>query len=245
MRELLVLVCVLSGCDRGEPSQPPPAAVTQTTPAEPEPVTKTTPAPTPCLARYSFDSDSSVLDEQRRRGGAARWDDFARRYDAAYLDPDSDHPVEVVESFRIGDTPLLWFRADFSEAVVNAAVLGPLKVVDGTRIRVGERETIGALTELGLGKIGGRELAHFLLRADVVHTYVHIGSSVCLVEESTGPDGSYRGRFSGEHTYFTNEEMVDRFGFWLELDAEGQLSIEGAQALLLPAATRSANTDSR
>lgn len=237
MRKLLVLVCVLWGCDRGEPSQPQPAAdaaAAESAPAS-KPVTKTTPAPTPCLARYSFDMDGSVLEEQRKRRGAPRWDDFAKRYDAAYLDPDSDQPVKVVESFQIGQTPLLWFRADLSEAVVNAAVLEALTVVDGTRIRPGERAQIGALTELGLGKIGGRELAHFLLRADVVHTYVHIGSSVCLVEESTGPDGSYRGRFTGEHTYFTNEENVDAFGFWLELDAEGKLFIEGAKALPLPA----------
>jgi len=253
MRKEFVFACVLFGCGRGESARPEPKPAPSASPgvsidvkdsepvAAPEipPVESTSPgeepseAPSPteppepsCLASYSFDSDTSVLSEQRRRGGAARWDDFASRYPAAYLDPDTDRPVEVVESTRIGDTPLLWFRPDFSEAIVNAAVLSELKVVDATGLGVGQREVIGTLGELGRGKIEGRELAHFLLRADVVQTYVHIGSSVCLVEEASD-EGGYRARFTGEHVYFTNGEQRDAFAFEIQLGPQGEISVAG------------------
>lgn len=186
-----------------------------------------------CLARYELDSDRSVLAEQRRRGGAARWDDFPKRYAAAYLEPETDHPVEQVERFRIGDTPLLWFTPDFSAAVVNAAVLSELPVVDATSLEVGERVELGALTELGQGKIGEREMVEFLLEAGVIQTYVHIGSKLCLVaEDKRGQEGEgrpYGAEFSGEHVYFTNEENRDALGFRVELDGEGRMAIIGVE----------------
>ncbi|PRP92831.1 hypothetical protein ENSA5_47440 [Enhygromyxa salina] len=249
---------------------------------EPAPEVKPEPKPEPaCVETFSVDSDRSVLDEQRAHAGAKRWDDFAERYRAEYVDPDSYHPVEVVASHRIGGTPLLWFTPDYADAVVNAAVLTELKVVDAPRLSVDQRVEIGALTELGLaargampraaslglfaegfvaktcstpgtaafwlralgknsgarrhdalhpgllGKIGGRELARFMIEAGVIQTYWHIGASLCLRGESETA-GTYRAEFSGEHEYFTNEKNRGGFGFVFELGADGKVALVGA-----------------
>ncbi|MBV1860370.1 MAG: hypothetical protein KUG77_18300 [Nannocystaceae bacterium] len=193
--------------------------------AKPKPDGKATPK-AKCLATFNFDSGGSVLEEQRSRGGAKRWDDFAKRYTAAYLDPDHEHPVNAVDTFRIGGTPLLWFTPDFATAVVNAAVLSDLAVVDAMSLGVGERAPIGSLGELGQGKIKGRDLLHFLMRADVIQTYAHIGSTVCLMAETHG-EGGYQARLSGEHVYFTNQKNRDAFAFSFVLDADGTISITG------------------
>lgn len=212
----------------GEAAEPDPTTQAKPEP-EPEPMTPPEPASPPvCIATYSFDSHASVLAEQRSLAGAKRWDDFATRYSAAYLDPDRDHPVELVASIRIGDTPLLWFTADYAHAVVNAAVLSALKVVDATSLRVDERVEIGALTELGHGKIGGRELTEFLLKASVIQTFAHIGSTLCLLTETRDDQGGYRAEFSGEHEYFTNRRKVDEFGFVVALALDGGISVTGA-----------------
>jgi hypothetical protein len=260
---LLALVGFAGGslaCERGtSPASAPrpddPAMPTDpNTPAEPAPV-EPSPSPTveapaeavTCLARYAFDSDSSVLAEQRRRGGAARWNDFATRYPAAYLDPDVDHPVERLARFEIGATPLLWFTADFSEAVVNAAVLGELKVVDATGLGVGESIEIGALTELGRGHLhgrawqrepnpagfGGRELSEFLLAAGVVQTFVHIGAQLCLLAE-VDDEAGYRARFTGEHEYYTQAANFDPLGFELTIAATGRITIVGVEPVAMP-----------
>ena len=221
------------------PKAPSPAVTPPSTPTDPA-----APAAT-CLARWAFDNDRSVLAEQRQRGGAARWDDFPTRYPAAYLDPDADHPVELVARFEVGATPLLWFTADFSEAVVNAAVLSELAIVDATGLAVDQQATIGRLTELGLGHLrgaawastglGGRELAEFLLAAGVVQTWVHIGSELCLLAEHDDEHG-YRARFTGEHEYYTNEANLDPLGFELVVTAAGSITIVGVAPIAMPAA---------
>jgi len=243
MRELVVLCVVAFSCGKTEPVEPPvepepPATIRDAKPTPtptptpkpkptPKPVTKPEPtSATECVETFRFDSDASVLDEQRGRGGSKRWDDFATHYAAAYIDLETDHPVQAVEAFTVGKTPLLWFRSDFASAVVNAAVLSELQVVDVTGLAAGKRSQIGTLGPLGQGKIGGRALLHFLMRADVIQTYVHIGSTVCLLSESDDERG-YMAQLSGEHVYFTNEENRDAFRFSFVLGPDGVITVTG------------------
>ena len=231
-RRPAVLLFVLAvGCaSTDEPASPSQAAVPAAPKkAKPEPEPKAE-APAKCIQTFEIDNDHSVLEEQRRRGGAQRWDDFPKKYAAAYVEPETQHPVERVESIQIGKTPLLWFTADFSEAVVNAAVLTELTAVDAPGLKVGTRVTVGGLTELGQGKIEGRTLLEFLLKAEAIRTYWHIGSKVCLLSDDA-KGGTYRAELSGEHVYFTNEENRDEFGFSFELDGEGQIWVTGSKPM--------------
>jgi hypothetical protein len=246
MRKLLALGLLL-GCTPAEPptnprrDAPVVADPSPAPPADPQPEEL---APASCLAEFSFDSHASVLSEQRGRAGAKRWDDFARSYPASSIIPEEFHPVELVASVRIGDTPLLWFTPDYAQAVVNSAVFGELKVVDATGLAVDRRVEIGALTELGLGglrgpawgeaapdrpaRLSGRELLEFLMKAGVIQTFVHIGSTVCLLSE-VDDDRGYRARLAGEHEYYTSQENRDAFAFEFELTAAGGIAITGAQ----------------
>lgn len=178
-----------------------------------------------CIARLTVDGHESVLDEQRSLGPRA--DDFFAHYDAADIDPDTYVPVQAVAAYTIGDTPLLWFTPDKTAAVVNAAVLSKLTVADPTRMSPGETAVVGQLTELGRGKIGGRALTEFLIHSRAIVTYWHIGAELCLVEE-TDTGGEYRARFTGEHTYFTNEENVDEIGFIATISADGVITVTGS-----------------
>jgi hypothetical protein len=195
--------------------------VAEPTEKEP-PVTK---APTPeCLERLTAGHHDSVLDEQRRVGPRS-WD-FQGRYAAATIDRAAQVPVEVVKAYQLDGVPLLWFDAGKTAAVVDAAVLSDLVVADATRMRAGEQAAIGRLTPAALGKLAPRELVKFLIAARVVATYVHIGSELCLVEEQQD-DAGYRARFTGSHTYFTNEENVDPLAFEVRIDAAGVITALG------------------
>ncbi|MCR9159081.1 MAG: hypothetical protein ACE37F_09835 [Nannocystaceae bacterium] len=184
--------------------------------------------PQRCLLKFSVDAERSVLSEQRERAGAKRWDDFPKRYRAVYLEPETQQPVDVVKAFEVGKAPFLWFTPDFSEAVVNAVVLTELTVVDGTSLSPGKRARVGALTELGLSKIVSRDFVEFLVRADVIQTYMHIGSTVCMYDEQNDAAG-YRIAVTGEHTYFTNEENVDAFGFEVVIGPGGDIAVVGIE----------------
>jgi hypothetical protein len=87
---------------------------------------------------------------------------------------------------------------------------------------------VGTLTAEGRRALGDRRsFLEFLLRADVLRSYVHIGSTLRLVREKTGTDGSYEASVSGEHTYFTNHEHVVHYSFLFRINANGAISVSG------------------
>jgi len=181
-----------------------------------------------CLELISIDHADSVLSEQRRVGEHVA--DFHDRYPAEYIDPDSFVPVEAVEGYRIGGTPLLWFNADKTAVVVNAAVLSELVVADATRMRAGDRAVVGQLTELGRGKIAGIELVKFLIRARAIATYVHMGSELCLTAESETAAG-YAAHFTGEHTFFTDQKHTESFAFDVSIANDGVITVIATEKL--------------
>jgi len=179
-----------------------------------------------CLERITLDRDSSVLSEHRRVGSGA--DDFAERYAAEYIDPETYLPVSAVAHYTIGGSPLMWFNPARTAVVVNAAVLSELTVVEAMRMEPGTTQRVGRLTELGMGKIAGRELTKFLLDARAIATYVHLGSTLCLVEERES-NGGYEARFTGEHTYFTNEKQTEPLAFSVTIDS-GVIEVRATDA---------------
>src|SRR5690606_19116974 len=184
--------------------------------------------PVTCLARYQLMSHTSVLEEQRRRGGAQRWNDFVKRYPAATIDPATHHPVEVVADPRLGDAPLLWFPPDFSDPVVDATLFGDLQIVDATRLGVGDRAELGTLTERGRARLRGRALVEFLLESGAIQAFMHVGATLCLLAEVEDVRG-YRAELGGEHEYYTNEENHDPLWFAVEIAADGRMLVTGIE----------------
>ncbi|MFO7567931.1 MAG: hypothetical protein R6X02_35145 [Enhygromyxa sp.] len=241
---MLIMLIMSIGCtpvdapDTPQPTSAPPskAPPSKAPPVTVDPAPEQPAQPLTCLARYELDSHASVLAEQRRRGGAQRWNDFASRYPAASIDPASHHPVERVAGYRVADAPLLWFTPDFADAVVDDAVFGELTVVDATRLSLDQRVTIGTLSERGRAELGRRELLEFLLKSGVIQTFAHIGSTLCLIAEFD--DGRvYRAELSGEHEYYTNQANHDPLAFAVDVATSGEIAITGIQPTPIPSKT--------
>jgi hypothetical protein len=211
------ILLVFGACVRAtalDPEIGPPVA---TTPVEP-PVTD-------CIARYALPDGESVLDEQRRVGPA--WGDFPTRYRAAPIVPGDGHvPVGTVSRFSVEQRPLLWFSPDRTEAHVDAAWLSDLTVVDVPRLAVGEVVVLGSAGPELRATTAPRQIVDFLLHADVLRTYWHVGSELCLTTEET-LDGAYRALFRGEHVYFTSEENRVPLAFAVAIGADGVLTVRG------------------
>lgn len=180
--------------------------------------------PPSCLEQLTVDHGRSVLTEQRSLGPAAS--DFQARFAAADIDRDTQIPVAATAAYQIGKTPLLWWNAARTEAVVNAAVLSELRVIDATNLAAGSTEAVGQLSELGVGHIAGRDLVKFLIAARIIATYVHIGAELCIVDEHDGPAG-YQARVTGQHTYFTNAKHVEPLAFTVTIDPAGVIAVRG------------------
>lgn len=224
----LGLLAALVGCPA---SRPAPEPVTPAASASPE-APPTTEAPMPedagatCLDRFSLGADGGVLAEHRQHAAVS---DFHTSFTSAVIDPAAQRPVKLTERFQVDGRPLLWYSADQSALVVDASVFSDLLVVDATNLRIGEQVTVGLLLPAARGKIGGRELTRFLLESRAIATWVHLGAELCLRGEETTPEGVYHARYTGEHTFFTNEKNVRPLKFDVRIDPEGDIVVRGGR----------------
>jgi hypothetical protein len=182
-----------------------------------------------CIAFWDIDSARSVLHEQRE--SKVPWYDFATTWKSAAILSDAV-PIKTLSEIKIPDGPVLWFSAEKKEALVDKRFSSDLTVVNVTRLRAGLTKTIGTLSkERALSASShGMEILQLLVKADIIQTYVHIGSEVCVKksavdEKSAG--GAFRADVVGEHTYFTNQKNVDKFSFRFEIKPTGEMTVTG------------------
>jgi hypothetical protein len=203
-----LLLAALFGC-------PAPAAA---------PVGETMSKPATCLATWSMGKGASVLSEQRSLPGQD-WFDFATGYEAAAIDA-THVPVKATARFTVDGAPVLYFTADGAQAIVDARVFSALTAVDATGITAGTTATVGVLQPGARGKLTSRDVVEFLVRADAIRTWAHIGSELCLVAESES-DPAFTAEFTGEHVYFTNQENHGRLAFVVTIAGDGTVTVTG------------------
>jgi hypothetical protein len=132
-----------------------------------------------------------------------------------------------LKKYDKGGEPMI-FRAHGKKIVgVNGRYFSDLQRADATRI--------GAGTVIGMGSVRvpvnsfttPKELASLLVESQLVITFWHIGSELCL-EKETANGTEYAAFFSGAHTYFTNEKNIDPLRFAVRIDlVSGAITVTG------------------
>jgi hypothetical protein len=135
-----------------------------------------------------------------------------------------EFPAEPVDrvAFRplrsgaMGDRAVLWLSLGSNpRTVVDAELFSSLTLVDVTRGIEPRRATIGRYRPEHLPGVSPRMLAAVLFRANVIRTWAHNFSELCLREETR--DGARtRLRYDGVHTY--NGMVREGFAFAVEVD---------------------------
>ncbi len=202
----------LAGCDAPPPDKSaPPDGV-------PAP-----PAAVDGLAKWTVTSDASVLREQRSLGPSAG--DFFTRYPAAKIDPAALTPLKAASGLQLDGRPLLWLAPDKKGVVVDDRFSGDLEIVAVPTLQKDETRPVGRLAPAGRA-LPPRAVLEFLIRADVLRTYMHIEGTSCLTaERSVG--GAYEAEISGTHVFYTNERNENRFSFGFRIAADGEISVRG------------------
>jgi len=200
------------GCD----APPPDRAV----PADGSPVV---PAAAEGLATWTVTSDASVLQEQRSLGPAAG--DFFTRYPAAKIDPAAATPLKAASGLQLDGRPLLWLTPDRKGIVIDDRFSGDLEIVAVPTLTKDESRTVGRLTPAGRA-LPPRAVLEFLIRADVLRTYMHIEGTSRLTAERSA-DGVYEAEISGTHVFYTNARNENRFAFGFRIAADGEMSVRG------------------
>ena len=128
--------------------------------------------------------------------------------------------------FAVGGDPLLAIDRKQRRVVVNARFFSNLQRADGTRIRKDEMVTVGKVIDGSL-RMRGRDLVTFLLCAELIQTYLHIGSKLMLAEERDDA-GAYTVHVEGTHVYFTNHRHEPSFQFDVRIDKKtGDITVVG------------------
>ena len=177
-----------------------------------------------CLATYTIDHDDSPLAQLRERGGSIP--DFQDRVPAAVIDPKTQEPLPATAALTLEGQPIAWLAASLDHLVMDGAAFAPLRRAEPTRLSTGERAEVGRVTPAAREGLGDRQVFELLARAGVIQTYWHLGADLCLTAESL-EDGVYRAEVDGVHEYATNRSSEQRYGFAVEIGAEGTIVVIG------------------
>lgn len=184
-------------------------------PAKDKPMEKTTPK---CLAELSIDRGQSPW--QGYTSSAA--EEAAGKHVFAVADLGKLEKVAHLAKYDVGGLPLLAIDREQRRVVVSAGHFSDLERADGTRAGVTKMGTVKS----DALKKKPRELALFLVESQLVQTYWHLESKLCLDSEDDG-EARYTARFTGSHVYFTNKRHEKPVRFQVVLDkATGALTVE-------------------
>ena len=142
-------------------------------------------------------------------------------------------PVPCVARFtQHSGQAAFWFEGSGKDTMIVAdsgLFASPkLDVVNATCLQVGETHTVGTLCIPPMMAL--IDVAELLVAADVVLTYVHIGSTLSMSEAAAPYRAAAAYRFAGTHEYYTNECNVDELSFEVRFKCDGQIVVVGVPA---------------
>jgi hypothetical protein len=101
--------------------------------------------------------------------------------------------------------------------VVNEKYFSTLAKTDATRVT--GPTNIWTYKQLSFTDYSPRDIVEFLLTSQLITTYRHLNSHVCLVQE-TDTENFYKANFAATHEYCTNECITQEYAFSLQIDKQ-------------------------
>lgn len=175
-----------------------------------------------CLARYKiyrFNNPWKDLQE------GFRPDDF-RTLPAKTFPGENLKFFTHLSNYSLSGEQFIALDEEKQEIVINKSFFSKLKRGGATIIRKGDVQQIGFCRSQQLLK-SPRKLIGFLLEAQIIRTYAHLESRLCLVREKN--DGNiYEAELKGEHIYYTNRKNTGRLHFLISINLKsGKMLIRG------------------
>ncbi|MBP1711763.1 MAG: hypothetical protein H6Q49_1965 [Deltaproteobacteria bacterium] len=129
--------------------------------------------------------------------------------------------------YQINSESLLGKDKVGKKIVINSRYFSALEKVDATRIPSGTVKPVGRFLDTSFLSLSPRQLVRFLLDAQIITTYWHLESELCMTGEKDEKDG-YTAVFTGVHRYCTNRCETERLNFAVRIDrVTGEISVSG------------------
>ncbi len=133
-------------------------------------------------------------------------------------------PIEATADFVIDGQVLLHLNPEKTKAFVDSRYFSDLTIGDATR--GGQPITLGTASRKTLAAWEPRQIVSFLLAAELIQSYWHLESNLCLTEESTEGD-LYTATIDGVHSYCTNECIDQPFRFSVNINiTSGEMTLD-------------------
>ena len=166
-----------------------------------------------CMTTLHMDSGRSLLEEVRALGVPVR--DFPEEFPAQTPVATEHRPLKA-GGVGPGGEALFWLDPE-GIPFVDARVFGSLQTVSVPSLGSGITATVGQVVAKPIPAVA--VVARQLMEADVIGTYVHLESNLCLKDT---PGGVH---ITGTHTYMTNTENIDPLDFKVTIDPVGLIQV--------------------
>jgi hypothetical protein len=111
--------------------------------------------------------------------------------------------------------------------VINNRYFSTLEKADATRLPAGTVKMVGKYLDTSFSLLTPGQIVRFLLEAQIITTYWHLESELCLTGEKDGKD-AYVAAFTGVHRYCTNQCTTDSLQFTVTINRRtGSISVAG------------------
>ena len=165
------------------------------------------------MTTLHIESHRSLLEEVRGQGVPAR--DFPTKFPAQTPKTTEHRPLKAGGVGPEGEA-LVWVDRD-GAPFVDARVFGPLQAVSVPSLDSGATVSVGQVVAKPVP--AASVVVRQLIEADVIGTYVHLESTLCLKDI---PGGVH---ITGTHTYMTNAENIDPLDFKVTIDPTGLIQV--------------------
>ncbi len=162
------------------------------------------------------------------------WDSRTTRKDGASvravdLKKGSFDSIPSLSRYAVSGRNFMAVDRKTQEPAVSSEFFSHLARVDATRIEPGEARQIGIFLNASASPVPLRDIALFLLESQIVTTYWHVESRLCLESENNQAD-VYSAHFRGIHVYFTNHYNEEKIDFFISIDRKsGQIRLLGGR----------------
>jgi len=135
--------------------------------------------------------------------------------------------VGSLSRYAVRGAMLMGIEKKTHEPVVSGQYFSPLARLDATRIDPGQSKKLGRLLNVSTSPLALREMVLFLLESQIITTYWHVESVICLASEDDSAD-VYKASFRGIHKYYTNSYNEEKLDFVITIHKKtGDITLLG------------------
>jgi len=177
-----------------------------------------------CLDRISI----SRHDNPWRDMTKSSWQEEANENIAAVeINQGTYEMFPYLAAYQINGEMLLGKDKVKKRVVINSRYFSTLEKADATRLPAGTVKMVGKYLDTSFLLLSPRQIVRFLLDAQIITTYWHLESELCLTGEKDGKD-AYVAAFTGVHRYCTNQCKTDSLEFTVTINRHtGNISVSG------------------